>query len=798
MKLTLGWLRSHLESNASLDEIVRSLVMLGLEVDGIEDRAKDLKEFTVARVISAEPHPDADRLKVCMVDTGTERVQVVCGAPNARAGMLGVFARVGLTIPRTKLLLKETTIRGVASKGMLCSAYEMGLSDDHEGIIDLPEGAPVGAPFAGALGLDDPVLDVKVTPNRADALGVRGIARDLAAAGLGRLKPLDITPVPGKFPAPKVVHLAGPDDKACPLFVSRLVRGVKNGESPQWLRDRLTAIGLRPISALVDITNFLTFDLNRPLHVFDAGKIQGDLAVRGARPGETMAALNGKTYELDAAMTVIADNKGPQSLGGVIGGEATGCTAETTDVLIESALFDPLRTAATGRRLGVQSDARYRFERGLDPEMTVPGIEIATRLVLELCGGEPSEVAIAGTVPEWRRQYFLRAERCKTLGGLDIPPAEQQQNLAALGFKVEAREGGFSVEPPPWRGDIVGEPDLVEEVLRIHGYDEIPVVPLTRETALPKPALSAAQKRAVLVRRSLAARGLIEAVTFSFLPKAQAELFGGGGAELTLINPISADLDVMRPSILPNLVTAAQQNADRGLMNAALFEVGPQYRDDTPEGQSLVVAGARMGRTGPRQWRDGGRAVDAFVAKSDALAALSAAAAPVENLQISTDAPKWYHPGRSGSLRLGPTVLAHFGELHPRVAQALGAKETVTVFEVHLDLVPMPRAKAGKARPLLKPSPFQPVTRDFAFVVDKTLAAETLLKAARGADKKLVSDVRLFDVYEGTGLPEGKKSLAIEVTLQPVDATLTEAALEGFAKKLVEQVTKATGGTLRS
>jgi phenylalanyl-tRNA synthetase beta chain len=798
MKLTLGWLRSHLESNASLGEIVRSLVMLGLEVDGIEDRAKDLKDFTVARVISAEPHPDADRLKVCMVDTGGERVQVVCGAPNARAGMLGVFARVGLTIPRTKLLLKETTIRGVASKGMLCSAYEMGLSDDHEGIIDLPEGAPVGAPFAGALGLDDPVLDVKVTPNRADALGVRGIARDLAAAGLGELKPLDITPVLGKFPAPKAVHLAGPDDKACPLFVSRLVRGVKNGESPQWLRDRLTAIGLRPISALVDITNFLTFDINRPLHVFDAGKIQGDLAVRGARPGETMAALNGKTYELDAAMTVIADDKGPQSLGGVIGGEATGCTADTTDVLIESALFDPLRTAATGRRLGVQSDARYRFERGLDPEMAVPGIEIATRLVLELCGGEPSEVAIAGAVPEWRRQFFLRTERCRTLGGLDIPSAEQQQNLAALGFKVEAREGGFSVEPPPWRGDIVGEPDLVEEVLRIHGYDEIPVVPLTRDTPLPKPALSAAQKRAAMVRRSLAARGLIEAVTFSFLPKAQAELFGGGSAELTLINPISADLDVMRPSILPNLVTAAQQNADRGLPNAALFEVGPEYRDDTPEGQSLVVAGARMGRTGPRQWRDGGRAVDAFVAKSDALAALSAAAAPVENLQISTDAPKWYHPGRSGSLRLGPTVLAHFGELHPRVAQALGAKETVTAFEVYLDLVPMPRAKAGKARPLLKPSPFQPVTRDFAFVVDKSLAAETLLKAARGADKKLIAEVRLFDVYEGTGLPEGKKSLAIEVTLQPTDATLTEAALEGFAKKLVEQVTKATGGTLRS
>ncbi|HUN46786.1 MAG TPA: phenylalanine--tRNA ligase subunit beta [Stellaceae bacterium] len=798
MKLTLGWLRSHLETGAGLDEIVRALVMLGLEVDAIEDRAKDLKEFIVARVISAEPHPDADRLRVCMVDTGSERVQVVCGAPNARAGMLGVFARTGLTIPRTKLLLKETTIRGVASKGMLCSAYEMGLSDDHEGIIDLPEGSPVGAPFAGALGLDDPVLDVKVTPNRADALGVRGIARDLAAAGLGTLKPLNVARVAGKFAAPKAVHLAGPDEKACPLFVSRLVRNVRNGESPQWLKDRLTAIGLRPISALVDITNFLTFDINRPLHVFDADKIEGDLAVRGARPGETMAALNGKTYMLDAEVTVIADNRGPQSLGGVIGGEVTGCTAATTNVLIEAALFDPLRTAATGRRLGIQSDARYRFERGLDPEMAMPGIEIATRAILDLCGGEPSEVAVAGAVPEWRRQYFLRVERCRTLGGLDIAPSEQQQNLTALGFKVEVREGGFSVEPPPWRGDIVGEADLVEEVLRIHGYDEIPVVPLTRETALPKPALTPVQKRAVLVRRAMAARGLIEAVTFSFLPKAQAELFGGGAEALALVNPISADLDMMRPSILPNLVTAAQQNADRGLADAALFEEGPQYRDDTPEGQSLVLAGVRMGRTGPRHWRDGGRPVDAFVAKADAMAALAAAAAPVENLQVSLDAPKWYHPGRSGSLRLGPTVLAHFGELHPGVAQALGAKETIAAFEVHLDAVPVPRAKTGKARPLLKLSPFQPVTRDFAFVVAKDLTAETLLKAARNADKKLVSEVRLFDVYEGTGLPEGTKSLAIEVTLQPTEATLTEAALEGFSKKLVEQVTKATGGTLRS
>jgi phenylalanyl-tRNA synthetase beta chain len=797
MKTTFGWLKTHLATSAGLDEIVRTLVMLGLEVESVEDRAKDLKPFTVARVISAEPHPQADRLRVCQVETGQGRVQVVCGAPNARAGMLGVFAPVGSVIPRTKLLLKETQIRGVASRGMLCSEYEMGLSEDHEGIIDLPHGE-VGAPFAEVLGLDDPVLDIKVTPNRADCLGVHGVARDLAAAGLGALRPLDLSPVPGKFPAPTAVHLAGPDDKACVLYVSRLIRGLKNGPSPRWMQDRLTAIGLRPISALVDITNFLTFDVNRPLHAFDAGKLNGDLAVRGARPGEMILALNGKTYELDSAVTVIADNSGVQGLGGVIGSEASGCTESTTSVLLEAALFDPVRTAATGRRLGIQSDARYRFERGLDPEMAVPGIELATRLILEICGGEPSEVAIAGAVPNWHRNYFLRAERTQTLGGVEVAAEEQRRILESLGFGVSAREGGFSVEPPSWRPDIVGEADLVEEVLRIHGYDNIPVVPMLRDTPLPRPALSLAQKRTATVRRALAARGLVEAVSFSFLPRAQAELFGGGSVELTLVNPISADLDVMRPSLLPNLASAAQKNLDRGLGDLALFELGPQYRDDTPEGQSQVAAGVRMGATAPRHWRDGGRPVDAFVVKADALAALAAAGAPVENLQISRDAPGWYHPGRSGTLRLGAGVLAHFGELHPRVQQALGAKQAIAAFEVHLDAVPVPRARPTKARPLLQLSPYQPVQRDFAFVVDKDLPAETLLKAARNADKKLVTGVRLFDVYEGKGLPEGKKSLAIEVTLQPQDATLTDAALEGLSKKLVEQVQKATGGTLRS
>ena len=797
MKTTLEWLKTHLETDAPLEEIVATLVMRGLEVESIEDRAKDLAPFTVGRVISAAPHPNADKLRVCKVDTGKEEVQVVCGAPNARAGILGVFAPPGSTIPRTGLVLKQGVIRGESSNGMLCSAYEMGLSDDHDGIIELPADAKVGTAFAQVMGLDDPVLDIKVTPNRADCLGVRGLARDLAATGLGRLKPLDTTPVPGRFPCPIAVHLAGPDEKACPLFLGRMIRGVKNGPSPRWLQDRLTAIGLRPISALVDITNFVTFDLDRPLHVFDATKLKGDLVVRGARPGEHLVALNGRAYELDSEMTVIADDREVLSLGGVIGGESTGCTETTTTVYIEAALFDPVRTAATGRKLALQSDARYRFERGLDPDFVRPGIEIATRLVMELCGGEPSEVAVSGAAPSWRRSYGFHPERTRSLGGLEVAAADSRRILEALGCTVQAQGPAFAVEPPSWRGDIEGEADLVEEVLRIHGYDHIPVVPLVRDTALPKPALTPAQRRTGFVRRTLAARGLVEAVTFSFMPAKLAELFGVVPDTLRLVNPISADLDVMRPSILPTLLTAAQRNADRGFPDGSLFEIGAQYRDDTPEGQDLVAAGVRVGHTGPKRWDDSARPVDAFLAKADAFAALVAAGAPIENVQVSTDLPEWYHPGRAGTVRLGPKVLGYFGEIHPGVLKEMDVKGAAVGFELFLDHVPQPRAKPGRARPLLKLSPFQPVERDFAFVVAADVAAESLLRAARGVDKKLVSDVRLFDVYTGAGVGEGKKSLAITVVLQPEEATLTDEALDAFSRKLVAQVEKATGGTLR-
>jgi phenylalanyl-tRNA synthetase beta chain len=798
MKTTLSWLKTHLDTAAGVGDIAERLVMLGHDVESVEDRAAALQHFVIARVVKAEPHPNADRLRVCVVSAGSgAEVQVVCGAPNARTGMKGVFGPAGVVIPKTGAVLNASTIRGVASNGMLMSAAELALGDDHSGIIELPEDAPVGERYARWLGLDDPVIDLKVTPNRADCLGVYGIARDLAAAGVGRLKPLDARPIPGRFTSPIAIRLE--DRTACPLFLGRHIRGFKkNGTNPSWLSKRLEAIGLRPISALVDITNFLTFDVNRPLHVFDAAKIKGDLVVRLARPGERLAALNGRVYELDAAVTAIADDNGVQSLGGVIGGELTSCTEATTEVFIEAALFDPVRTAATGRRLEIQSDARYRFERGVDPEFVAPGLEIATRLILELCGGEPSEIVVAGAAPEWRRSYLLRRERAATLGGLDVAPPESCAILEALGCTVaetSRHEGNLEVSPPSWRSDIEGEADLVEEVLRVKGFELIPPEPLRRQTVISRPVIDPRRRRTELVRRTLSERGLAEAVTFSFISSAAAARFGGGKPELRLVNPISADLDAMRPSVLPGLIEAAVRNAARGIPEVALFELGPLYRDATPQGQANVAAGLRAGRSGPHDWRDKPRHPDLYDAKSDALAALAAAGAPIDNIQTSTDPAEWFHPGRAGVLRLGPVALAHFGELHPDVLDAFDAKGPVAAFEVFLDAVALPRA--GRSRAPLRLSVFQPVERDFAFIVDRGLPAETMLRAAHGVDRRLVSDIRLFDVYEGAGLPEGKKSLAINVTLQPQEATLTDAEIEGFSKRLVAAVEKATGGRLR-
>ncbi|MBM3489000.1 MAG: phenylalanine--tRNA ligase subunit beta [Alphaproteobacteria bacterium] len=800
MKFTLAWLKDHLETSADAATIAARLTDIGLEIESVDDRALALAPFRVAHVLEAKPHPAADRLRVCLVDTGAERVQVVCGAPNARAGMKGVFAPSGVTVPGTGLLLKPTTIRGVASNGMLVSEREMGLSDEHEGIIELSDDAAIGQPFAALLGVDDVLLDVAVTPNRQDCLGVRGIARDLAAAGVGRLKPFEPRPVAGRFKSPIGVSLqfdpahAG----ACPCFVGRYFRGLKNGPSPAWLRRRLRAIGLRPISALVDITNYVTFDLGRPLHVFDADKVKGDIVARLGRPGESLLALNGKSYAIDETMTVIADAAGPEGLGGVMGGEPSGCTPATVNMFLEVALFDPQRTAATGRRLGIDSDARYRFERGVDPAMVLPGAEHATHLILELCGGEASDLVVAGAPDVPARTVSYRPERMRRLSGLDLAADEQERILAALGFRVERLDGAWRVSAPTWRGDIQGPTDLVEEVARIAGFARIQAVPLPRPAVVARPALSPVQLRPPAAKRALAARGMHECVTYSFLSRRFAQAFGGGQEALVLENPISSELDCMRPSLLPNLLQAAARNQARGFHDLALFEVGPQYVDDTAKGQQLVAGGIRAGTTGPRHWAAPPRPVDAFDAKADALAVLTALGLAAGAAQSVAGAPAWYHPGRGGGLRLGPqTLLAQFGELHPAVLEALDVRPPVVGFEVYLQAVPVPRGRVGRARAKLELNEFQAVERDFAFVLPREVPAEAVLAAVRKAERGLIADVSVFDVYAGPGVGDGHKSVAVAVRLEPKERTLTEAEIEAACGRIVAAVTKATGATLR-
>ena len=800
MKVTPDWLAHHLDTDAGLAEITGRLTMLGLEVEEVLDRARGMEDFVVGRVVEAGPHPDADRLKVCTVDAGSGAFRVVCGAPNARAGMMGVFAPAGTFIPGTGLKLKKAKIRGVESNGMLLSERELGLSDEHEGIIELDLGAVPGAPAADALGLADPVIDIAITPNRGDCLSVRGIARDLAAAGVGTLKPLNTEPVPGTYQSPIKVHLDFSPESAdaCPYFAGRYVSGVSNGESPGWVKERLESIGLRPISALVDITNLLTIELGRPLHVFDSDKIEGDIHVRLARPGETLAALDGKEYEMDGEMTVIADDHRALALGGVMGGERSGCTAGTSNVYLESALFDPRRTAATGRKLNLMSDARFRFERGIDPAFLEPGMEFATRLVLEFCGGEPSRPVIAGAEPEWRRDVAFRPSRVMELGGVRVERKEAVRILGDLGFTIRGKGDDLRVAVPSWRNDIDGEADLVEEVVRVHGFDRIPSAPMARATPLPHPALTPEQRRRAAARRTLAGRGLVEAVTLSFMPSDQAVLFGGAGDAMRLLNPISSDLDVMRPSVLPNLIAAVGRNADRGIDNAALFEVGPQYSGSKPEDQATVAAGVRAGLTGPRSWAEAPRPVDAFDVKADARAAITAMGLAAESLRVSLEAPPWYHPGRSGVLGLGPkTVLAAFGEIHPRVLRAMDVRGPVAGFEIFLDR--LPESRKGAAKPHLKLSTLHTVERDFAFVIDENVSAEAVLAAARDADRDLIADAGVFDVFTGGRLGEGKKSLAINVVLQPAEKTsLTDDQIEAVADKVVARVKKATGGVLRS
>ena len=798
MKFTLSWLLDHLDTSASLAEIVDTLTRVGLEVESVEDPGAKYDGFVVARVIEARPHPNADRLKVCIVDAGDQPVQVVCGAPNARAGMKSVFSPVGTYIPGKRITLAKGVIRGVESNGMLCSAMELELGADHDGIIELPDDAPVGVAYARWAGLDDPVIDVALTPNRPDAAGVAGIARDLAAARLGTLKTQMPRPADGAFDCPTRVHLdfAPADARLCPAFVLRLVRGVRNGPSPDWMQKRLRAIGLRPISALVDITNYVTFDRGRPLHVFDFAKVSGDLTVRRARDGESVLALDGKTYGLDDSMVVIADAKGVELIAGIMGGAHTGCDETTRDVLIESALWDPTNIAHTGRKLGVVTDARYRFERGVDPDFCVPGCELATALVLDLCGGEPSRMIVAGDPSAPRRVITFPYSEVRRLIGVDIPRAEGEAILARLGFSVE--DGKVIV--PSWRPDVQVKADVVEQVLRIAGIDRAPTTPLPRPDGVARPVLTPLQKRARLAKRTLASLSLREAVTWSFISKTAAELFGGGQRSLALANPISADLSDMRPSLVPGLVAAAERNVRRALTDVALFEVGQVFLGPGDTDQRIAASSVRRGRakaTGEGRLWSGSGGVDLFDAKHDAMALLSAFGV-ADAVQVAPGGPPFLHPGRSATLQFGPKlIVGWFGQLHPEACEALDAEGPIVAFEIMLDAVPASRARPTKAKPKLERSDFMPVERDLAFLVDERVRASEIVRAAQSADRSLVSAIDVFDVYQGKGLPEGSKSIAIAVTLQPRERTLTDAEIEAAMARIIAEVSKRTGGALR-
>ncbi|MFP5295899.1 MAG: phenylalanine--tRNA ligase subunit beta [Alphaproteobacteria bacterium] len=806
MKFTLSWLKEHLDTTAEVDAVAEAMTMAGLEVEEVHDPVAALAPFTVARIVSAERHPNADRLQVCQVDTVDGLKEIVCGAPNARAGLTTIYAPIGAYVPGLGVTLVEKPVRGVVSHGMLCSAAELQLSAESDGILELADDLQVGQPAAGVFGAE-PVIDFEVAPNRSDWLGVAGIARDLAAAGVGALKTPAIEPVAGTFPSPVSVRLEAPE--MCPVFAGRVIRGVSNGPSPDWLQHRLTAIGLRPINRLVDVTNLISYDRARPLHVYDMAKlVGGEIVVRGGQTSEAaegiaagtpehLIALDGKTYALDPSMCVIADAAGerPIGLGGVMGGESTGCSDETVDVFVESAWFDPIVTAQTGRTLSLNSDAQYRFARGVDPASVVPGLELATRLILELCGGEASEIVLAGQAPADPAGFAFDPDRVAALTGLSLGEDRIAEILTALGFEVR-RGSPWTVTPPSWRRDVEGPADLVEEIARIEGYDELPSTPLPDLGAPARGVLNPRQARVRTARRALAAMGYAEAVTWSFTRQSTAALFGGGSERLVLENPIAADLDCMRPSALPNLVEAAARNAARGHPDVALFEIGPIYLDDSPTGQRTVITGLTVPKS-PRHW--GGAAEDAlFALKGDLLALLEELGAPVASLQLVQGQNRdWWHPGRSARLQLGPkNVMAEFGALHPRVLKALDADGPMLAFEIVLDAVPEPRGKAGKARGAANLSALMPLTRDFAFVIEDGKPAGDLVRAVAGADKAMIAEVRVFDVYRGPGVPGGMKSVALEVVVQPREATLTEAEIEALSAKVVAAAGKV-GATLR-
>lgn len=801
MKFTLDWLKEHLETSAGAEEISSALTMIGLEVEEIEDLGKRLEAFVVGRIVAAQKHPNADKLRVCKVDAGTgELVDVVCGAPNARAGLNSVFAFPGTYIPGTDFVLTRGMIRGQASNGMLCSGRELELSDDHSGILELPESARPGARFIDVAGINGVVFDISITPNRGDAAGVYGVARDLAAFGLGTLRDGAVTPVPstGGKGSIAVALEFGPDEpKACEMFAGRLIKNIKNGPSPDWLQARLRAVGLRPISALVDITNYLTYDRGRPLHVFDADTLKGVVVARMARQGESLLALDGKTYELDETICVIADDSGPISIGGIMGGEATGSSETTRNVFIECAWFDPRIVASGGRKTGIVSDARYRFERIVDPEGVRPGLELATRMVHELCGGEVCEPVIAGEVSAPDPVIEFPLSEVRRLTGLEVPAGDIRAILERLGFKITGDQQKFMVRAPSWRPDVTIKADLVEEIMRMVGVDKVPVAPLPRLTGVAPLMLTPMQNRRRIVRRALAARGLDEAITWSFVSGPEAARFGGGGEALKLANPIAAEMTDMRPSLLPGLLAAAGRNANRGFPDIGLFEVGQVFLSDTPDGQHYYASGIRSGGTG-RHWREPGKSVDVFNAKADLVAALDVLGVDIEKAQLAATPAPWAHPGRGGRVQLGPKItLGWFGEIHPGLCEALDLTGPIAAFEIDLDAIPLPRRKPSRTRPALGLSDLMAVNRDFSFVVDRQIEAGTIIKAARGAGKALITGVDVFDLFEGPSLGDDKKSVGIAVTLQPRDKTLTEGEIEALSGAIVAAVARATGGTLR-
>ncbi len=810
MKFTFSWLKDHLDTDKSVYEIATTLSAIGLEVEGVEDPAKALGAFKIARIVEAKKHPNADKLQVVQVEIGKGQplMEVVCGAPNARAGMVSVFAPLGTYIPGSKITLEKKPVRGVVSNGMMCSAAELELSEESDGILDLPAewAGKVGEAYIDAAGLNDPVIEVKLTPNRPDCTGVRGIARDLAAAGMGTLRSEPkLGTVEGKANCPIDIKLEFSKETAdaCPIFAGRLVKSVKNGPSPTWVQNRLKAAGLRPINALVDVTNYISLDRGRPLHVYDADKLKGAIRARLGKAGEKFLALDGKEYTVDDTMCVIADDTGPLGLGGIIGGEASGSTETTTNVFIESAYFDPLRTAATGRKVGLQTDARYRFERGVDPASERPGLDLATDMILKFCGGEPTKAKIAGKEPIEERVIPFSFARVEKLSGVKLTESEISKTLEALGFAIAGKPDAAKITVPTWRPDIHGPADLVEEVVRIAGLDRIPATPLPRADGIARAVLTEKQKRARRGRRLLAARGFVEAVTWSFIPKPEAAHFGGGAAELDLANPISIEMSSMRPGLLPGLLAAVTRNRNRGTADLALFELGQAYRGEKPEDQYVSAAGVRAGTShvsgSGRHWDGNAAPVGVFDVKADVFAALAALGVDPAKAQISRDAPHWYHPGRSAALKLGPkTVLAYFGELHPTTLKLLDVEAPVAAFEIFLDALP-PEKKRSRGKPPLAASDLLPVTRDLAFIVPKDVAAGDVAKAAANSDKALIRAVNVFDVFEGGSLAaEGRKSVAIEVTIQPATETLTDQAIETITQKIITDVRKATGGDLRS